>query len=169
MSTVKEKQMKPSTKLLAVLIGVMFFFIASSLHADSEQDKADIVKHLEFIGYSVSVDGNKVVAKSNGLIIVLQISSDKVRLSTSWALTEYGKGHYDDIMNLLNGMTYKSTFSKFYLDKESPPEIIVTECYYQMPYEKERFGRLMTLFVDETQNLFVRQILAQPDMAKWFK
>jgi len=130
--------------IISLLVGLLSIPAASTAAPPAKAD--DVTKHLEFLGYKVTVKSKRMMAKhSKYLNIFLKKYRGGILLTSYFLTSEYGKANKDKLLVIVNDLNRGAAASRFYLDKAGD---LVIEAYYPGDYSKETFNTFI-----ETYNL----------------
>ncbi len=141
--------------LLPALSLVLFLSLHPSTHA-ALPDQADAIsQHLSFLGYDVSQDNERLIAKhaKNQNLIIRKLSGGLL-LTSHYSANAKGKQHRTELLNLVNQLNEKSIAARYYIDSDFD---LIIERYYQGGYDKTNFGLFLDTLNDD-QKTFQKYI-----------
>jgi hypothetical protein len=119
-------------------------------------DQADAIsQHLSFLGYDVSQDDERLIAKhaKNQNLIIRKLSGGLL-LTSHYSANAKGKQHRTELLNLVNQLNEKSIAARYYIDSDLD---LIIERYYQGGYDKTNFGLFLDTLNDD-QKTFQKYI-----------
>lgn len=135
---------------LRALIAIAFLG-GSPAWAAPPDDSEEITSHLEFMGYDVSINPERLSAKhSNNPNILLKKFRAGILVSGYYTGTAYGRSHRSQFMAVANTLNSESVAGRFYVDKDGD---LVLESYYPGSYNKKAFSAFMENFNQATKLL----------------
>jgi len=137
----------------ALLLSLVF--LGSSPAFASLPDNAEEIKtHLEYMGYEVSLDKERIAAKhpSQPNIILIKQQSGLLGM-TYFSASEYGLKNRDKLIAIANDLNANSLAVRYYINKDGNLMIVG---FYPGSYSKQSFS----LFIESYQ-LLRKQITAR--------
>ena len=133
---------------------IVFFVLSMAATAwASPPDQADsVMKHLEFLGCKVKMDGETIHATHpKRLNMLIKNYRGGMLITSVFGLKDYGKRHLDGLHSLLNKLNRKAAAARYYVDKDN--EYMILEAYFPGKYNKAAFGVLLDSLDLERGNL----------------
>ena len=130
--------------LLTIMINV-------SSYAAPPENSDDVMKHLEFVGYDVTMDTKAIIAKhpKRSNLRIAKLSGGMVILSY-YGLTQYGLNNMGSLLPIMNDLNKKSTAIKFVTTGKE----IRLEAWYPGGYNKKSFSHLLDALEQDRKLLF---------------
>lgn len=120
-------------------------------HAKPPAEGAEIIEHLEFLGYDASMNSERIAAKHpKELNLLLRKYRGGILTTSFFGGSEYGKRNRTEWAGVLNDLNAKAAAARFYISKNGS---MVIEAYYPGSYEKQRFSLFLDAFKLERANL----------------
>jgi len=140
--------------LLASSVLICSFSIAAP-----PEDSSDVVRHLEFIGYNVSMNSERISAKhpENPNILIKKYQGGML-FTTLHGSNDNGKRNRDKLLALVNELNSEAVVARYYIDKDGNMWI---EGYYPGNYNKNSFSTFI-----EKYNLVAQQIFGKLEELK---
>ncbi len=143
--------------LLVLLLGL------SSVWAKMPEQADKIMNHLEFLGYDVSQNGQRIAARHEKYLnLLIRSYEGGILVSGFFRGTEFGKANQAKWLEILNKLNRKSTVAKYYIDKDGD---LAIEAYYPGVYNKKAFG----IFIDNLQQDNLQFVLYYDQLAKFIE
>ena len=137
-------------KHLFLLVLLAVFSLGESLAAPPD-NSIDIIKHLEFEGYDVSMDSNRIKAThSRELNVLLQKYRGGMLVTAFFGGSDYGKQNRGEWLVLINKLNQGAAAARYYIDKDGDMAI---EAYYPGEYNKKAFSAFLDAFNLERSHL----------------
>lgn len=132
-------------RLVSSLFALLLLCITALPALAAPPDEVDdITSHLEFMGYDVTVNQERLSAKhGNNPNILLKKFRGGILISGFYTGTAYAKSHRSQFMATVNNLNNESIAGRFYVDKDGD---LVLEGYYPGPYNKKAFSAFMDNF-----------------------
>ena len=135
--------------MISLLAGMLS--VPAVCSAAPPANAAEVTKHLEFMGYKVTIKNKRMMAKhSKYLNIFLKKYRGGILLTSYFITSQYGKANKDKLLVIVNELNQGAAASRLYLDKAGD---LVIEGYYPGDYRKDAFNTFM-----ETYNLVGPQL-----------
>ncbi len=128
-------------KIVFILISII---ITSVSYATPPKHASDVMKHLEFLGYDVSMDTKRIKAiHPTYLNIFIRQYRGGMLVTAFFGGSKYGKNNKDSWLILLNKLNKNATAAKYYIDDDGDMTI---EAYYPGEYNKKSFSAFLDAF-----------------------
>ena len=115
-------------------------------------DLSNLVKHLEFLGYDISMDGEGMkAAHPSELNIYIQKYHGGILITASFTESKYGKNNRGEFLALINKLNERATIGRYYIDTKGGRLCI--EAYYPGNYNKQTFGVFLDVFNSDRSHL----------------
>jgi len=116
----------------------------------------EIGKHLEFLGYKITIDEDKLEAQHNVYLnFTLRDYRGGMLLTAYFTGNEFSKTHQAEFLEFVNALNLGAAAARYYIDKDGD---LLIEGYYPGTYDKANFGAFMDAF-----NLTQGQLSADSD------
>ncbi|RME07468.1 MAG: hypothetical protein D6812_00085 [Deltaproteobacteria bacterium] len=136
---------------LAFVLVALFLLPAVPSPAAPPDHAVDLIKHLEFLGYDVSMDSERIIAKhSKHLNILLKKYRGGILVTAYFGGSAYGKQHRTEWLSVINALNQEAAAARYYLDGDGD---LIIEGYYPGDYDKKSFGLFIETFNLEGMNL----------------
>jgi hypothetical protein len=133
--------------------------LSSSVFAGPPDSASDIKSHLEYNGYSVEVNDQRLLAKHPSKPnISMKKYNAGILFTSSYIANDNGRNNRDRLVDIVNELNQDAVAVRFYIDKDGD---MIVEAYYAGAYDKANFGILL-----EKYNLFQAQLSAKMDELK---
>jgi hypothetical protein len=131
--------------VLGLLLGLQFSY------AKPPKNAAEVMEHLEVLGYDVSMNTKRIKAKHDKYLnIFLKQYRNGILVTAFFGATDYGKKHRKEFETLLNKLNADAAAGRYYVDKDGD---LAIEAYYPGPYQKKNFTAFLDAFNYEQDNL----------------
>lgn len=111
----------------------------------------DLTQHLEFMGYDVSVNSERMAAKhASQPNILLKKFRSGVLVTSFYSGTPYGKSHKEQFLNVVNSLNSDSVAARYYVDADGD---MVLEAYYPGSYNKKAFSAFIDNYNQSSKQL----------------
>lgn len=124
------------------LLTLMFLGMNSS-NAALPDDHVDVAKHLEFMGYDVSIAETHITAThSKEFNLIIKKYREGMLATIYVGSNDYASKHKDDYLELINKLNESAALARYYIDGDND---FFIEGYYIGEYAT----KLFTKFIDE--------------------
>ena len=114
-------------------------------------DFGDFINHLEFLGYDVSDNDERLrVTHAQNLNFSLKKFRGGVLITTFFGGSEYGKNNRGSFLALVNKLNQGAVVARYYVDSDGD---MVIEGYCPGEYNKKTFSAFLDAFNFEKSNL----------------
>ena len=143
-------------KVGAFVMGTAVLFsllvLAPLSRASSSETFGEFITHLEFIGYTVSVNDDGIVnAKHpNDLSFSMKEFKGGVLCAGYFGGSDHAKGNQGAFLQLVNELNLNAAAARFYIDSDGD---LAIEGYYPGAYEKKRFGVFIDVYNESIAQL----------------
>jgi len=125
--------------------------VSYGVYAAPPENARDIQEHLEFNGYTVEVNDQRMLAKhASKPNISLRKYNAGILLTSTYIATDEGHNSRRRLVDIANALNIDAVAARFYIDKDTD---LIVEGYYSGVYDKEAFGIYL-----EKYNLFQAQL-----------
>lgn len=128
----------------AIFATLLLCLACTSPLAAPPDDVDEVTSHLEFMGYDVTVNQERLSAKhgSNANILLKKFRGG-ILVSGFYTGNAYGRSHRPQFMAIANTLNSESIAGRFFVDKDGD---LVIEGYYPGAYNKKAFSAFMENF-----------------------
>lgn len=131
-------------RFFVIFLCITLPLFAGTSFASPPEKAAEIIKHLEFLGYDVSLDSERITGTHSENFNIYVKKYRGGMLFTSFLLsTDYGKEHLDDFLPLVNKLNQKASAVRWYVDGDGD---LIIEGYYPGEYEKQAFSTFLDAY-----------------------
>jgi hypothetical protein len=125
--------------------------VSYGVYAAPPENAREIQEHLEFNGYTVEVNDQRMLAKhASKPNISLRKYNAGILLTSTYIGTDEGHNSRRRMIEIANSLNIDAVAARFYIDKDTD---LIVEGYYSGVYDKEAFG----IYLDK-YNLFQAQL-----------
>ncbi len=125
--------------------------LGGALFADPPKDAVKIMKHLEFLGYKVSMDSKHIIAKHpEHLNFYLKKYRGGMLFTSYFTSNAAGKSHRQELISVVNDLNRNAAAARYYIDKDGD---LAIEGYYPGSYERQRFGIFLDAYNLASENI----------------
>jgi len=125
--------------------------LSTSTFASPPDNAVDVMKHLEFSGYTVSSNTFRIKADHNEYLNMLLKSYRGGILTIAYfGANANGKVNKAALMDVVNELNAQASAARYYIDGDGD---LVIEAYYPGEYERARFATFLDVFQLEKDNL----------------
>ena len=136
-------------KKIIVIFALML--IVSTGYAKPPENSSDVIKHLEFLGYEVSMNSTRIKAKhSKNLNLLIRKYRGGILATAYFVSSEYGKSNKSSWLHLINKLNRKAAAARYYLDSDGD---MLIEGYYPGDYNKKSFSAFLDAFNLERRHI----------------
>lgn len=136
--------------LLRTLL-LSLILVSYGVFAAPPENARDIQEHLEFNGYTVEVNDQRMLAKhASKPNISLRKYHGGILLTSTYIGTDEGHNSRRRMIDIANSLNVDAVAARYYIDKDTD---LIVEGYYSGVYDKEAFGIYLEKF-----NLFQAQL-----------
>lgn len=133
------------------LLAIFLVYGTSAVSARPPENHVDVVKHLEFVGYEVSMDSKGIRATHGNKFNIAIKQYRGGMLVTSWfGLTDHAKNNMDIMLVLVNLLNQKASSVRYFVDNDGD---LTLESFYPGTYNKKSFSLFLDVFNMERENL----------------
>jgi hypothetical protein len=136
--------MKMEMKIQLLTLLILLASGISPLLAAPPENSGDVIKHLEFMGYEVSMDDERILANhSSNLNILIKSYRGGMLVTSYFRGTEYGQSNKSSWLTLINELNQNAAAARYYVDNDGDMAI---EAYYPGDYNKKSFSAFLDAF-----------------------
>jgi len=149
--------------IFGALLASSSVLIGSFSIAAPPEDSSDVVRHLEFIGYDVSMNSERISAKhpENPNILIKKYQGGMLVVAF-YGSNDNGKRNRDKLIALVNELNSEAVVARYYIDKDGDMGV---EGYYPGKYNKNSFSTFI-----EKYNLVTKQLVGKlEELKNYFK
>lgn len=141
--------MKFKAKLLGTIALLMLG--TGTVSAAPPDNASDVIEHLEFMGYEVSMNDERIRAVHNENInIMLKKFQGGILTVAYYGGSQYADDNRGAFLNLINTLNQKAVSARFYIDGDGD---LAIESYYPGKYNRQGFSAFLKAFNLEQSNL----------------
>lgn len=134
-----------------IVLVLALMMITSAPYAEPPENSSDVIKHLEFLGYEVSMDSEYLAAKhSTNMSILIKNYRGGMLTTAFFGGTEYGKINKNTWLSLINKLNQKAVAVRYYLDSDGD---MIIQGYYPGDYNKKTFSTYLDAFNLASDNI----------------
>lgn len=141
------------------LLRILFLssvLVSYAAHAAPPENAREVQEHMEFNGYTVEVNDQRILAKhASKPNISMRKYNGGILFTTSYIGTDEGHNSRRRMLEIANALNVDAVAVRFYIDKDTD---MIVEGYYPGVYDKEAFG----IFLDKF-NLLQGQLSGKMD------
>ncbi|MGA9115493.1 MAG: hypothetical protein WB626_01820 [Bacteroidota bacterium] len=133
--------MKHAAWLLPLII---VLWVPAPLRAELPENTPALVEHLEYLGYEVTTDTTRVIAKHTRYLNLVIRKFRGGLLVTSWYKgNAYAADNRDDFKSFVNDLNVEAVAVRFYVDRVSD---MMIEGYFPGVYDKTHFAAFLDAY-----------------------
>jgi len=138
-------------KIKMIGIGMALALAFTSAHASPPKDASEVKAHLEFMGYDISSNSQRMKAThSTELNFFMKSFRGGILVTAFFGGNDYAKRNKSEFLGALNGLNAKSAASRYYIDGDGDMAI---EAYYPGAYDRKSFAAFLDAFQLERANI----------------